>query len=79
MRIKNIVRGMSVAAVVGGVLATGVYYLATREPTAIKVDPRLYDDYAGYYDFGYRYVIHVQREGERLLSYAPERAPRELA
>jgi Domain of unknown function (DUF3471) len=42
------------------------------------VDPRRYEDYVGYYDFGNRYVIHVRREGERLMSYAPERPPREL-
>jgi gamma-glutamyltranspeptidase / glutathione hydrolase len=74
----KIVHGMSAAAIVGVVLGAGVYCLATRDPAAIKVDPRLYDDYAGYYDFGNRYVIRVQREGDRLLSYAPERAPREL-
>jgi len=78
VRIKKIVRGIGVAAVAGGVSAAGIYYFATRDPVAIKVDPRLYDDYAGYYDFGNRYIIQVRREGERLMSYAPERAPREL-
>ena len=77
MKLKKIVSGICIAAVIGGALAVGIYYLATRDPVAIKVDPRLYDDYAGYYDFGNGYVIHVQREGERLMSYAPERMPRE--
>ena len=78
MKPKKIISAIGIVAVAGGVVGAGIYYVATREPVAIKVDPRVYDDYAGYYDFGNRYVIHVRREGERLMSYAPERAPREL-
>ena len=78
MRIKKIVRGVGFAAIAAGTLAAGIYYFATRDPVAIQVDPRLYDNYVGYYDFGNRYVIHLRREGERLMSYAPERVPREL-
>jgi gamma-glutamyltranspeptidase / glutathione hydrolase len=74
----KVVPALVIAAVAGGALAAGIHYLATREPTSVRVDPRLYDDYAGYYDFGNRYFIHIKREGERLISHAPEKAPREL-
>src|SRR5688572_14041604 len=72
--LKKIVRGISIAAVAGGALAAGIYYFATRDPVAIKVDPRLYDEYAGYYDFGHNYVVTLRREGNRLISCQPERA-----
>ena len=77
MKLKKIVRGIGIVAGAGGALVAGIHFLATRDPVAIKVDPKLYEDYDGYYDFGNGYVIHVRREGERLMSYAPERAPRE--
>ena len=61
-----------------GLLGLGIYLWVTREPTPIKVDPRIYDDYAGYYDFGNNHIARVRREGDRLMSSVPERRPLEL-
>jgi hypothetical protein len=59
-------------------LTAAVYYAFTRDPTPIHVDPKLYDNYAGYYDFGHGYIVTIRREGDRLLSNAPERRSIEL-
>jgi hypothetical protein len=78
VKIKKVVRGILVAAITCALLAAGIYHIATRDPVPVKVDPKIYDDYAGYYDYGHGYVITIRREGDRLMSYAPERLPREL-
>ncbi len=44
----------------------------------IKLDPAIYDDYAGHYDFGNNYIITLRRDGDRLMSSAPERMTEEL-
>jgi gamma-glutamyltranspeptidase/glutathione hydrolase len=64
--------------ILSGAAGLGVYFWITREPTPIKVDPRIYDEYAGHYDFGNNYVITIRRDGDRLISSAPEQLPREL-
>src|SRR3954452_16463111 len=68
---------LSVIAIAGG-LAAGIYYVATGDPTPIKVDPRIYDDYAGYYISPSGYPVTIQRKADRLMSTAPEHMPREL-
>jgi gamma-glutamyltranspeptidase/glutathione hydrolase len=60
--------------IIGGVL----YYFTNRDPTPIKVDPKLYDAYAGNYDFGNNYILTIRRDGNRLISHAPERLDCEL-
>src|SRR5690348_16916063 len=70
-------RTILVAACLGAAGILG-YFWASREPTPIKLDPAIYDDYAGHYDFGNNYVITLRRDGDRLMSSAPERMPEEL-
>jgi len=78
MKIKKIAAcTLSVVAVVGA-LAAVIYHALTRDPTPIRIDPKLYDDYAGYYDFGNGYVITVHRDGNRLMSDVPGQLSREL-
>jgi len=78
VKFKKVVRLVLVATTVCGVLAAGIYHFATRDPVAIKVDPKTYNDYAGYYDYGSGHVITIRREGDRLMICTPERLPREL-
>jgi gamma-glutamyltranspeptidase/glutathione hydrolase len=59
-------------------LAIAVYHFTTKDPTAIRLDPKIYDDYAGYYVLPNGYPVTIRREGDRLFSSAPERAPTEL-
>jgi gamma-glutamyltranspeptidase / glutathione hydrolase len=59
-------------------LAAGIYYSVTKDPTPIAINPKLYDDYAGYYVFPNGYPVTVRREGDRLLTITPEHAPRQL-
>ena len=71
--------GAILAATAGSILvALGLHYFLTRDPVPIKIDPRLYEDYAGYYDFGREYILHIYPENGRLLNFAPERLPAEL-
>src|SRR5262245_46433128 len=68
-----------VAAVVClGLAGVAGYSWATREPTPIKVDPSIYDSYAGHYDFRNNYIVTIRREGDRLTSTVPEMLPQEL-
>jgi len=64
--------------VVAGMLATGIYYLATKDPTPIRMDVGVYDDYAGCYVFPNGYPVTIRREGDRLLTMIPEHTPSEL-
>jgi gamma-glutamyltranspeptidase/glutathione hydrolase len=78
MKFKKIARiGLSALAAAGG-LAGGIYYVATKDPTPIRVDSRIYDDYAGYYVFSNGYPVTIRREGDRLIVSTPERSPRQL-
>jgi len=61
------------AAVSAGLLAR-----AKSDPIPIKVDPKILADYAGFYDYGNGYVVTIRCEGDRLMSYAPGRYPREM-
>src|SRR3982751_2392229 len=61
-----------------GILAVGIYYFATRDPAPIAINPKLYDDYAGYYEFPNGYPVTIRREGERLVATRPEHAPSQL-
>ena len=78
MSLRRIAR-IGILAVIGvGLLAAGIYYLATKDPSPIKVDPRVYDDYAGFYVFPNGYPVTIRREGDRLVSRVPEHAPTEM-
>ena len=59
-------------------MAAGIYWLATKDPTPIRIDARVYNDYAGYYVFPNGYPVTIRREGDRLLASMPEHAPAEL-
>src|SRR5437588_2053476 len=59
-------------------LAAGIYYFATKDPTPIPINPKLYDDYAGYYIFPNGYPVTIRREGDRLLTITPEHEPKQL-
>jgi gamma-glutamyltranspeptidase/glutathione hydrolase len=78
VKIKKVVLLILGATTVCVVLATGIYHVATRDPVPIKVDPKLYDDYSGYYDYGHGFIITIRRDGDRLMSHAPERMFGEL-
>jgi gamma-glutamyltranspeptidase/glutathione hydrolase len=65
---------LAAAAGLSGIL----YVVATREPSPIKLDPRIYDDYTGYYVFPNDFVITIKREGDRLMSRMPGSAPSQL-
>ncbi len=66
MKLKQVAGiGLSALAVAGG-LATGTYYVATKDPNPIRVDSRIYDDCAGYYVFTNGYPVTIRREGDRL-------------
>src|SRR5260370_31677573 len=69
--------GLLAMAVVG-MLATWIYYLATKDPTPVRIDASVYDEYAGYYVFPNGYPVTIHREGDRLLTSIPEHAPTEL-
>jgi gamma-glutamyltranspeptidase/glutathione hydrolase len=62
---------LAAAAGLGGI----VYVLATREPSPITLDPKIYEDYTGYYVFPYDYVIEITRRGDRLMARRPGLAP----
>jgi gamma-glutamyltranspeptidase/glutathione hydrolase len=61
-----------------GGLAAGIYYLATKDPRPIAVDPKLYDEYAGNYVLPTGYPVTIRREGDRLITTTPEHAARQL-
>ena len=69
--------GLAIFALCGGI-AVGIYYLVTKDPTPIQVNPKLYDDYAGYYVFPDGYPVTIRREGDRLVSITPEHTPKQL-
>ena len=77
-KLKRIARIGIPALICSGILAAGVYFLVTKDPTPIKLDARLYDDYAGYYGFPNGYPVAIRREGDRLLTITPGHAPTEL-
>src|SRR5262245_15601419 len=78
MRLKRIVGIGMLGIAITGSLAAGAYYLATKDPTPIRIDPNIYDDYAGYYVFSNGYPVTIRREGDRLMSSVPERVPTEM-
>src|SRR3974390_1725291 len=78
MNLRRIARIGIPSLMSGGILAAGIYYLATKDPTPIKVNPRVYDDYAGYYVFPNGYPVTIRREGDRLLRRVPEHGAAEL-
>ena len=63
-----------ISAGIGGI----GYVLATREPTPIKLDPKIFDDYTGYFVFQNDYVVTITRQGERLMAGTPGSVPRQL-
>jgi hypothetical protein len=78
MRLKRIAAyGLFVVAVAAG-LGGITYVLETREPSPIKVDPKIYDDYAGVYVFSNGYVITITRKEDRLMTSMPGLAPTQL-
>src|SRR5262249_38298922 len=78
MNIKRIAGVGVVAVALGGARAAGIYCLATMDPTPIKLDPKVYDDYAGYYVFPNGFFVWIRRDGDRLVSSVAGHAPREL-
>ena len=78
MRFKKIGRIALTAIGVAGALWASIDYLTMKDPAPIRIDPSIYDDYAGYYIFRDGYPIRIQREGDRLMSTLPEHAPVEL-
>jgi gamma-glutamyltranspeptidase/glutathione hydrolase len=77
VKTKKVVASLCAVVVAGGMVAA-IYCMPVRDPTPIKLDPKIYDDYAGYYDYGYGFIITIRRDGDRLMSDAPGRMPREL-
>jgi gamma-glutamyltranspeptidase/glutathione hydrolase len=78
MRFKRVaMQGLAAAALCGG-LAAGIYYVATKDPTPITINPKLYDEYAGYYILPNGYPVTIRREGDRLITLTPEHAPTQL-
>jgi len=76
---RKVLLASSLAALVlAGGISAKIYYAPIKDPIPIRVDPKIYDDYAGLYDFGNNYVIEFRRQGEKLISLEPERIPREL-
>src|SRR5947207_1086923 len=78
MRLKPVTSVGLAAIVLCGGLAAGIYYVATKDPTPIAINPKLYDDYAGYYVLPNGYPVTIRREGDRLLTSAPEHAAKQL-
>ena len=75
---RRVIRNIFWTSAVCATVAVGAYYVGTRDPTPIKIDPKLYDEYAGYYEFDSGYMITIQREGDRLVSHAPEQSGKQL-
>jgi gamma-glutamyltranspeptidase/glutathione hydrolase len=76
---RKVILGSSLAVtVLCAGMAAYVYFAPVRDPAPIKVDPKIYDDYVGYYDFENHYFIEIRRDGDRLMSFAPGRMPVEL-
>ncbi|HKQ39863.1 MAG TPA: gamma-glutamyltransferase [Verrucomicrobiae bacterium] len=59
-------------------IAWGVHSWLARDPGSIKVDARILDEYAGYYDFGNNMIVTIRRDGDRLISSAPEQPTQQL-
>src|SRR5436309_3923589 len=78
MKIKKPAAFALSAIVAGGAVAAGIDYALTKDPTPIRIDPNVLDDYAGYFDFGHGYIVAIRREGDRLMSSAPEQRTKEL-
>ena len=74
---RLVVRIAVVVACLGAV-AVAIYAWVRRDPTPIKLDPRIYDAYAGHYNFQNNYIVTVRRDGDRLMSIVPERLPQEF-
>jgi gamma-glutamyltranspeptidase / glutathione hydrolase len=64
-------------AVAGGV-GMGIYRYVNKDPTPIRVDPKIYDDYAGNYVFSNGFPVTIRREGDRLMTSIPEHCASEL-
>jgi len=67
---------LAIAGIAGG--GAGVYFIITRDPTPIRLDPKVYDHYAGCYVFANGFPVLIRREGNRLMSSTPEHAAKEL-
>ena len=77
MKLNKLVIGALLIAIAGA-LAVGSYFFTTKDPTPIKVDPKTYDDFVGYYVFPTGYPLTIRREGDRLMSSVPEHVPTQL-
>jgi gamma-glutamyltranspeptidase/glutathione hydrolase len=78
MNIKRLAKASALAIAVIGAAGAVVYHFVTKDPTPIRVDPGIYDDYAGYYVLPNGFLITIRRDGRRLVSIMPERAPTEI-
>ena len=59
-------------------LVGGADVVIPRDPAVAKVDPRLYDAYAGQYEYAPGLLDTVTRDGDRLLIQATGQAKEEL-
>jgi gamma-glutamyltranspeptidase/glutathione hydrolase len=59
--------------------AVGAWLVISHsDPVPIKVDAKILADYAGFYDFGNGHILTLRCDGDRLMSYYPNRYPREM-
>jgi hypothetical protein len=77
-KLRNVVRIVLSTLAVSGGLAAAIHYIMTKDPTPIRMDLKIYDDYAGYYVFPDGHSITIRREGDHLMSSLPGRLPMEL-
>jgi gamma-glutamyltranspeptidase / glutathione hydrolase len=61
-----------------GVVSARLLGLAKSDPVPIKVDRKILADYAGFYDFRNGHILTLRCDGERLMSWSPNRYPREM-
>src|SRR5436190_4296100 len=74
---KRILLAAGLLALCGG-LGWGIHAWLRRDPTPITLNPKILDDYAGYYDFGNNTIVTVRRDGDRLIASAPEQLTQQL-
>jgi len=78
-RQRKVTLASTLALIALGVAIAATRHVApVRDPVVAKVDPRIYEDYGGHYDFGNNYIITIRREGDRLLFVEPGHVAVEL-
>lgn len=54
------------------------YFVTNADKSAIKLDPKIYDAYAGQYELQPGFIINITREGDKLMGEAPGQPKLEL-